>query len=74
MNQLPQGGVLIILPSPDKTQRKTLERLAELLKTKACHVTTLPAEQFRERGGCDLPGSLPPSATATRWSWPENHL
>lgn len=45
-NKLPSGSVLVVLPATDKPQRKVLENVIPLLKTKGHQVTALPAEQF----------------------------
>lgn len=47
-NRLPVGATLIILPAADTSQRKTLERVARLLRAKGYQVTTRLAEQFLE--------------------------
>ncbi len=45
-NKLPKGDVLIVLPPSDSRERKTLERVAALMKAKGHRVTTASAERF----------------------------
>lgn len=45
-NNLPAGGVLIVLPATGSQQRGALQTAANLLKAKGHHVTTISAERF----------------------------
>lgn len=45
-NRLPQGSILICLPTTANPQRKALELVATHLKHEGYRVTTISAEQF----------------------------
>lgn len=45
-NNLPRGGVLIILPEEDQRLRKPIEAVATHLKDEGYRVTTIPAHHF----------------------------
>lgn len=49
-NDLPQGGILIILPEADQTLRQAVEKVATLLEADGHRVTTLPSQVFRLNG------------------------
>jgi hypothetical protein len=46
-NALPEGDVLIVLPSTDKPLRRVLERVASSLEGRGHHVRLETAEHFR---------------------------
>lgn len=45
-NTLPEGDVLIILPTSDTPSKKTLEKVSDLMKARGQRVTTIPAEKL----------------------------
>lgn len=45
-NRMPQGGVLICLPSAPSPQRRVLQTVTALLQAKGRRVMTLPSERF----------------------------
>ena len=45
-NELPEGGALILLPSPSNKQRRNCEKVAVELREKGHQVTTVPVERF----------------------------
>ncbi len=45
-NSLPQGEVLIVLPTADTRPKRTLETVATQLRAKGYEVTTCPADRF----------------------------
>src|SRR5437868_3125961 len=47
-NSLPRGQVLIVLPPIDRPQRKTVDKVVDLMRAKGRVVTTLPINQITE--------------------------
>ena len=41
-NNLPRGGVLLVLPTADTPEKRLLQTAAQRLKAKGRHVTTIP--------------------------------
>ena len=52
-NQLPQGEVLIVLPTADSPEKRILETAAAHFAAKGRHVTTIPATRVLEAAGED---------------------
>jgi hypothetical protein len=47
-NALPDGNVLIVLPSTNKPLRRVLEKVASSLEAQGCHVRLETTEHFRK--------------------------
>ncbi len=49
-NDLPRGDILVVLPPPDSRERATMERVAQLFRTKGRRVTVLTEERLAAVG------------------------